>query len=741
MTATNGTISRSHGHQHAGKSRTQRLFRVLGLNFVYHLYYGIRHHGQSVGEPKKIAIKQDIWMAWLFGSIHFVPLSAALVLVVLNWRGYYIGGELEGAVGQDDAKFIGLQFAAKLHELTISASLTAVIFSYIRHELVTDSGLPFGAIMAGFQFQEISYLWSMEFWGAITASWRRRRDKTAMILLIVICAVLSVSAGPSSATLMRPRLDYWPAGGTDFWIALRQDELYSTNASSSQVPPSCMVETSGLSCPSSGWQTLAQNYMSSYQSIRRNGYVPDTVQVPGAKAVRSLRAGSRAPSFQFNVAVTYATIGSSSIADGLVELGRFWAWAAANWRKEFHERFWSRLDVTFRVKAQQPVVAARCLGYNLSSVGFLINTIGFSLGVYDLWDEDHHDADGDFSQISYNYTNNQQLRSLVQSLDTSTVPEVVWATVPQLNGSALGAFLFLPLLQNSSLLLVCTLDARMAPGSLQGSRDAPLMVSGADHESTYDNNNTFPRISIEPAWAAYLNPIISSDNSTAFQNILSMAGLWDTKSLIDYDDTIAITESLFALTVVNGLGRRDLGVGFLGTLRGNTDGLDLVSDHDAGDMTDEALTCDDWCRQLLPSRGYAMGLGGNAFNISKPEEATGTKLTMQAHAQGWAYSASGSAAKFSILALLLYVLIAASHWIYSVHDQKTSSSWDSISELVALAMRSDQSETFVNTGAGIHSAGVFKKPTQIIDKDGRLQLAVGGPEVPYEMVKPNECYG
>ena len=97
-------------------------------------------------------------MACLFGSIHFVPIAAVLVLVILNWRGYYIGGELAGAVGQNDAKFIGLQFAAKLHELTISASLTAVLFCYIRHELMTEDGLPFGAIMAGFQFKEITYL-------------------------------------------------------------------------------------------------------------------------------------------------------------------------------------------------------------------------------------------------------------------------------------------------------------------------------------------------------------------------------------------------------------------------------------------------------------------------------------------------------------------------------------------------------------------------------------------------------
>ena len=235
----------------------------------------------------------------------------------------------------------------------------------------------------------------MEFWGAICASWRQRRDKMALILLIITCAVLSVSAGPASATLMRPRLEYWPAGGTDFWIGLPQERLYSTDASSSQVPTSCMVENGDPSCPSAGWQTLAQNYMSSYQSIRRNGYLPDTVQLPGAKAIRSLRATARSPQFQFNTPMTSATIGSSSIADGLVELGRLWAWAAYHWSEEFHERFWSRLDVTYRVIAQQPIASARCIEHRVSFGGYKMNATG-SIDFYNLWDEDHNDADGDF---------------------------------------------------------------------------------------------------------------------------------------------------------------------------------------------------------------------------------------------------------------------------------------------------------------------------------------------------------
>ncbi|KAK3166653.1 hypothetical protein OEA41_009778 [Lepraria neglecta] len=738
LTATNGD---SPGQQPAFRTRAQRLFHSLGISIVYHTYYEIRHSGRAVQELEKIAIKKDFWTACLVSSIHIVPIAAALVLVVLNWKGYYIGGELAGAVGQDDAKFIGLQFAAKLHELTISASLTAVIFSYIRHELVTASGLPFGAIVAGLQFHDISYLWSMEFWGAIRASWRRKRDKTALILLIITCAGLSVSAGPSSATLMRPRLDYWPAGGTDFWIALPQDGLYSTNASASQVPTSCMNDTGDLSCPSGGWQALAQDYMSFYQAIRRFGYLPDIVQVPGDRAIRALRGFHRSPNFQFSGSTTQATIGTSSVADALVETGRLWAFAVYNLRAKFHERFWSRLDVTYSVRAQQPIVHARCAAYNASTYTLGIKASESTMAVYDLSDQDHLNSQGDFGALVYNYTDNEPVRSLVQNVFNITIPQVAWATVPQSNGSALGATLVLPLLQNGSMLIQCTIAARMAPSTLQGTRNTPLIVTGADHSSIYDNNNTLPRISINPAWAAFLNPTIPSDNSTAFQYMMKAAGLWDNGTTINPADVEYVIESLLSLTVVNGLARRDFGTGFSGTLLGNTDGLDLVTDHDLNNEASYGLGCDDWCKQFLPSGGYAMGYGGNAFNISNSEKALSTKFTMQATAQGLAYSARGSAAKFAIFALLLYAVIAASHFMYTVWNKESSSSWDSISELVALAMRSDQSESFVNTGAGIDSSAIFKKLARVIDKDDRLQLAVGGPTGPPNMVEPNKYYG
>ena len=123
--AVNGGTSDRYGPQNPYQSQAQRLCRTLGISLFLNLF---RHRGRLPGEPKKVAIHRDFGKAFRCGWIHNVPISVTLVLVALNCRGYYIGSELTGAVGQDDAKFVALQFAAKLHELTIIASLSLPSF-------------------------------------------------------------------------------------------------------------------------------------------------------------------------------------------------------------------------------------------------------------------------------------------------------------------------------------------------------------------------------------------------------------------------------------------------------------------------------------------------------------------------------------------------------------------------------------------------------------------------------------
>ena len=576
----------------------------------------------------------------------------------------------------------------------------------------------------------------MEFRGAVRASWRGQREKVFLILLIITCALLALSAGPSSATLMRPRLDYWPAGGTDFWIDLPPGDLNFTKVSAVPVSPTCMIDTGDVICPPGGWQILAQDYMSFYESRRREGYLPDYTYVPGEKAVLALRTFTRSTDFQFAKNQTLATMGISTIANGLVETGRLWARAARNMKSQ---RFWSRVDAVYSVEAYQPIVHVRCETYTASDY-----TSESTVAVYDLSDQDHL-VNGDFGTLEYNYTVEEQVGSLVQSvLDGESSPQVAWAMVSQSNGTALGATLNVPMGgNNASTLFQCTIAARMAPGTLQSTRNNISLVEGSDYNSIYDHDNAFHPIFIEPAWAAFLNPTVSSDNSSAFQHMMQAAGILDDGFAVDPKSMVYAIESLFSLSVVNGLARQNFSAGFSGTLLGNINGLDLVSypNLSTDEAEDNNWECDECCKHLLPL-GYKMGYGGNAFNITENEKNTSTKFTMRAGAQGFAFNRKGSAAKVAMVAIFLYMCIALSHFLYTIFwSGKSSSSWDSIAELVALAIGSDPSEALKNTGAGNNTGGTFEQRTQVIDKGGCLQLAVGDPSGHDETVEPNKQYG
>lgn len=45
--------------------------------------------------------------------------------------------------------------------------------------------------------------------------------------MIITCAfILTAAVGPSSAILLIPRLDYWPAGSTDIWLNITTQYLW-----------------------------------------------------------------------------------------------------------------------------------------------------------------------------------------------------------------------------------------------------------------------------------------------------------------------------------------------------------------------------------------------------------------------------------------------------------------------------------------------------------------------------------
>lgn len=128
--------------------------------------------------------------------LHILPLSGAATLLTLQWTKYWIGPESNVSTL--------LQFAAKLHELIMQASIIEVLLCIVRTEAI-NGYIPFGALSGATQPMQLSYLWSLDFVSIFTSpalpTWR----KAAFLFAIPSLVLLTSFVGPSSAILMIPR--------------------------------------------------------------------------------------------------------------------------------------------------------------------------------------------------------------------------------------------------------------------------------------------------------------------------------------------------------------------------------------------------------------------------------------------------------------------------------------------------------------------------------------------------------
>lgn len=209
------------------RDSSKTLCRALGLNVVLSFFVLLRHKtvGKGYDESIKIAIRRSRRTALLRALIHILPVSVALWEIVLNWNTYFVGYNVYNLAYY--------QFGAKLHEIAIQASLSAVIFSYVNYELLLGGGIPFGALFSGLQISQASYLWSMEFWGTVSSRNISFKSKLSLLFMVATSILLAAVAGPSSAILLVPRLDYWPAGSTNIWINVTADSLWPSRFVSS----------------------------------------------------------------------------------------------------------------------------------------------------------------------------------------------------------------------------------------------------------------------------------------------------------------------------------------------------------------------------------------------------------------------------------------------------------------------------------------------------------------------------
>jgi hypothetical protein len=688
-------------------------------------------------EEKKVPIHRHRVHALLRCMIHLIPAGAAIGLLSLNAAEYYVGGELAGQPGQDDQKLGALQFAAKLHEILMLASIAAIVFGYIRKELLFGEGIPYGAVSAGLKLDSLRLLYSPELWGVFWARWENKHKKWCLSSLLIFSVLLGTTVGPSTANLMRPRLGDWPAGGTTFTV--NASELLSPRTfDSSQALAHCWEDTGDRACPHGDWEVINKNYHAYWPNLRPLGSMPDVMDVPGRFSAREMLLrhrsthylssdGIRTSSIWQN-AFTTATTQHSVVADGLAEVGRLWAFAATHGDRG--QRFRFRRDATYSAIAPQPIAQARCEEYVLRDN--TVNGLRFPVPVDATCNGDSSSCTLDTVDLLVN--NNATLVNQVRgALLSNQPPNLIWVEAWEhseaLKSSINAIATFPETAAHNATYYCCNIYSAIGNATITTTRSSPKYVKGYPSGILgipvyeYDARN-WAKIKVTPAWARLLNPSLSGENATVFSRTASTAGMWNSELTSFSYNFPFIIESILATMVANGLARTTYNSTIVGTLKG----ADPRNPWRGGA----------WVNEMLPRRQF--GWDGSIYDVDTDSAATSSMFVMRATVTGYAWSSRGKLQKAALTVIFLYVGFALAHVTYSAWTGWTSTSWETAPEILALAMNSQATERLHNTGAGIDTVSPFQEKVKVRYRHGHLEFVFQDNNIDGSSVRPNQEY-
>ena len=165
------------------------------------------------------------WVILLHCLPHMLPFAVTILILSLNALGVYwqdLGRPNQNAILQL------LQYAAKAHEVTMAASLTAIVVHQVQHDLGGSKSVPLGFLTAGFQLGDPLFVCTKEFFGGATARVQSKRllRSSTLVYLFVLGFALTLVVGPSSAVAMIPRLDWWDVSRAKAFGSEYNDRVY-----------------------------------------------------------------------------------------------------------------------------------------------------------------------------------------------------------------------------------------------------------------------------------------------------------------------------------------------------------------------------------------------------------------------------------------------------------------------------------------------------------------------------------
>ena len=339
---------------------------------------------------------------------------------------------------------------------------------------------------------------------------------------------------------------------------------------------------------------------------------------------------------------------------------------------------------------------------------------------------------------------------------------LMWFELPQdlFNGSTIGASVLFPryptdtlethfpaswLGDSNQIVLFCTLSAGWGTSLLnvssvsqegvsssinlpQSDLTHPLYKGQDSSKLGYSNGNMldmplFPQkpITISTDWANYLNPFLPKSNTTVFNRLMNApygAPAYPSSANI-------ILSGLLA----NGLSRTS----FWGQLQGTA-----------------RSSYEPTTNRTFIDGPYWLSGKGDVFEVTANESQIWTELEVYTTVSGYSYSTRGTAPKLAIAFLLLYCILVVLHFAYAGVSGISSTSWDSVAEVTALAANSTPTKELQNTCAGITEHCIFELPVRVLvtpDEEGdgeHLEMVFGDvddEEAKKRRIMPGRVYG
>ncbi|KAJ4286499.1 hypothetical protein N0V90_013199 [Kalmusia sp. IMI 367209] len=697
---------------------TRHLLRSWGIRKAMVAIEFIRHlRSRPEREQRKIAIHYGFWYFCIESIFHLIPIGIGIGLVSLNLVGRYVGSDFGGPAVDDSVKVVGFQISAKMVELLCVASIARFILAFVRHELVSSRGIPFGILSSSLDFSHVAYPLSHEFWSVALAPSMQAYRRALFVLALAISTVLATLIGPTTAVLLQPRLGWWPAGGTDVWIDTTQDALFPSVINASSIVPGFDCETSDHeNCPSAGWEGLA-GWLKTLQfsdspapgqgsAISSSGL---TLTVREAQSYPLF--GIRPHGADLLTSQTWMFVPNVALSRSFGSSIFLWYGAAGESQSRSETNFADYQDVYYSMIGLAPGVATRCNTTVKNPDGK--TCVNFP------------SAASSSAQDSANICDNAQLNDWMSkdfASNNTRQPQLHWIDgswdgpndigIEMPNGFSGAALITVPGEQGASDSVVgCTMHTHYTTltyyKGVAISHPTALSFGADTHTNVKFVDQARSNSTVQASWLNSLNPPLPKRNSSVFEQLIDAVGARGDESSA-YAPYANRFEAVLLFMVGNGLAR----------MQSLTYPITELKDRNGTEATGP------WWRSVLP-QGATMGAGGDAYNVTAAvrQRAVTNRLFVAVYGYAYAYFDS-SGSLWSIIIVLAYVLFALI--LFSVLLRQgcySSTSWGSVTELNALALESEPlGDDFVNTTAGIDTLGPLKRSVRVTVRDGRVQI-------------------